>query len=267
MPRSAPASLSEPPARDGTQAIRRAGAMLKAVAKAGGEGAALAEVARAQGLPRSTAHRILKCLVDEGFLEQAGPGQPYRIGGLIHELGLTSASSAAEIAHWRRVVEAVAARTGVTCYLMRRSGVESVCLAQADGRGVMRFVPVEVGQRRLLGVGGGATALLAALPPDRIEQVIRAIAPQLAPWPRLTPASLRTAVKLVQRTGFAVSQGTVVPDGFGLGLAVPDDNGPPHLAISIAAHAALVTESAITAWKKVMAEEVQAALAMQRERQ
>ena len=255
MPASPPAS------RDGTQAIRRAGAMLRAVAKAGPDGATLADIARGEGLARSTAHRILKCLVDDGFLEQSADGRAYRIGGLIHELGLTSTSSAGEIARWRRVVEAVAARTGVTCYLMRRSGVESVCLAQVDGRGVMRFVPVEVGQRRLLGVGGGATALLAALPPERIEEVIRAIAPQLAPYPRITAAGLRAAVKLVHRTGFAVSQGTVVPDGFGLGLAIPDADGPPRLAISIAAHATTVTESAITGWKKVMTDEVQRALA------
>lgn len=247
--------VDEAKAADGTQAIRRAGAMLRAIAKAGAEGASLAEISRSENLPRSTAHRILRCLVDEGFVEQ-GEGKRYRMGGLIHELGLTSMSSAAEIARWRRVVDAVAARTGVTCYLMRRSGVEAVCLVKADGNAVLRFVPVDVGQRRLLGVGAGATALLAVLPAERIEQVIRAIAPQLARYPRLDADSVRAAVALVQRTGFAISQGTVVENGFGMGLALPDMGDPPHLALSIAAHATLVTESAIQSWKQVMAEEV-----------
>lgn len=239
---------------DGTQAIRRAAAMLRAIAKCGAHGATLAEIARAEELPRSTAHRILKCLTDEGFVE-ADEAKRYRTGPLVHELGLTSASSAVEVARWRRAVEAVAMRTGVTAYLMRRSGVEAVCLVKADGNAVLRFVPVDVGQRRLLGVGAGATALLAALPPERSEEVIDIVAPELGEFPRITASSLRRAVREVRRTGFAVSQGTVVANGFGLGLPLPE---APHLALSVAAHATLVTESTIAQWKKVMVEEVEA---------
>jgi len=241
---------------DGTQAIRRAGAMLKAIAKSGAAGASLAEIARSEDLPRSTVHRILKCLVEEGFVEQPGSDKRYQMGRLIHEYGLTSVSSSVEIARWRHVVEAVARRTGVTSYLMRRSGMEAVCLVKADGHSVVRFVPVEVGQRRLLGVGAGATALLAALDPEQMDQVIRSVGPGLAAYPRLDPDSLRAAVKLVKKTGFAISQGTVVDDGFGMGMAVPQPGGASHLAISIAAHASLVTESSIAAWKKIIAEEV-----------
>ncbi len=240
----------------GTQAIRRAGAMLRAIAKSGPAGATLAEVARAEDLPRSTVHRILRCLVEEGFLDFAHEGKRYRMGRLVHELGLSSVSSSVEVARWRHVVEAVARRSGVTSYLMRRSGLEAVCLVKVDGHSVVRFVPVEVGQRRLLGVGAGATALLAGLDAQRAEQVIGAIAPGLRAHPRLDIPHLRAAVKLVRRTGFAISQGTVVADGFGMGLAVPAADGEPHLAISIAAHASLVTESKIAAWKKILLEEV-----------
>lgn len=251
-PRRAGPSTAPAPA-DGTQAIRRAGALLRAVAKAGADGAPLSEVARATGLARSTAHRMLRCLLEEGFLEGAGADRRYRMGPLIYELGLTSASSAMEAARWRRVVDAVARRTGVTTYLMRRSGVESVCLVKADGHSVVRFVPVEVGQRRLLGVGAGATALLAAIPSASAEHVIGTIAPDLGPWPRITAASLRLAIDLARRTGFAISQGTVVDDGFGMGCTLP---GAPHLAISIAAHASLATESNVKQWRAAMSEEI-----------
>ncbi|MBP6899972.1 MAG: helix-turn-helix domain-containing protein [Burkholderiaceae bacterium] len=243
-----------PPA-DGTQAIRRAAALLRALAQsgAGGEGTSLAALARSQGLPRSTAHRMLGALVDEGFIERMPQGPGYRMGPLIHELGLTSASSLDDVARWHPVVEAVARQTGVTTYLMRRSGVEAVCLIKADGHAVMRFVPVEVGQRRLLGVGAGATALLAALAPAQLERVLASIAPGLAPYPRLSPQALREAVVLTRRSGFAISQGTVVDDGFGMGITIPDGTAPPRLALSIAAHATMVTESRIKAWKAVLA--------------
>lgn len=241
---------------DGTQAIRRAAFMLRWIAKSGPDGASLSDIARAYGLARSTAHRILKCLCAEGLVE-LDESKRYRTGPLIHELGLTSTSSAMEVARWRRVVEAVARRSEVTAYLMRRSGLEAVCLVKEDGNSVLRFVPVEVGQRRILGVGAGATALLATLPPERLAQVIAEIAPELTGYPRINAESLWTAVGQVHRTGFAISQGTVVENGFGLGMPLP---GLPHLAISIAAHASLVTESLIAKWKRVISEEVDASV-------
>lgn len=249
---------------EGTQAIRRAAAVLRALAKAGPEGATLAEVARACGLARSTAHRILGCLVDErlaGEPDERRHGRRYRMGELVHELSLAPSASTLEVAHWRPVVAAIARRTGATAYLMRRSGVEAVCLVKADSQALMRFVPVEVGQRRLLGVGAGATTLLAALDDAQCEQVIALVAPGLAPYPRLTPDSLRRAVRVARKTGFAVSQGTVVADGFGMGLAVPSAAGAPHLALSVAAHASVVTESVIEDWKRVLAQELRAGLA------
>jgi len=259
---TAPASTRDTRAADGggTQLIHRAAAVLRAVAKAGPEGATLAEVARGEALPRSTVHRILGALVAERLVAEPGAGKRYRMGELIHELSLAPSASALEVAHWRGAVAAVARRTGATAYLMRRSGVEAVCLLKADSQALVRFVPVEVGQRRLLGVGAGATALLAALDDVQCQQLIDLIAPGLQRYPRLDADSLRAAVRLTRQTGFAISQGTVVADGFGMGLAVPDVGGQPHLALSLAAHASMVTESVITEWKQVLAQEMAAAL-------
>jgi DNA-binding IclR family transcriptional regulator len=244
----------------GTQAIRRAATVLRALGKAGPEGATLAEVARTCDLARSTAHRILRCLVDERLAGEPGPDKRYRMGELVHELALAPSASMLEVAHWRPVVATISRRTGATAYLMRRSGVEAVCLVKADSQALMRFVPVEVGQRRLLGVGAGATALLAALDDAHCEQVIALIAPGLRPYPRLNPDSLRNAVRMARKTTFAVSQGTVVADGFGMGIAVPSASGAPYLALSIAAHASVVTESVIDEWKDILKQELKANL-------
>ena len=247
-------------ATSGTQAIRRAAAVLRALGKAGPEGATLAEVARNCALARSTAHRILRCLVEERLACEPGADKRYRMGELVHELSLAPSASALEVAHWRPVVATISRRTGATAYLMRRSGVEAVCLAKADSQALMRFVPVEVGQRRLLGVGAGATTLLAALDKEHCEQVIALIAPGLRAYPRLNEGSVRNAVRMTRKTGFAVSQGTVVADGFGMGVAVPSAGGAPYLALSIAAHSSVVTESVIGEWKRILAQELKAGL-------
>lgn len=252
--------LTDEATASGSQAIRRAAAVLRAIGKAGPEGSTLAEVARTCDLARSTAHRILRCLVDERLAAEPGVDKRYRMGELVHELALAPSASMLEVAHWRQAVAATARRTGATAYLMRRSGIEVVCLVKADSQALMRFVPVEVGQRRLLGVGAGATALLAALDDAHCEQVIALVAPGLRPYPRLNPDSLRNAVRMTRKTGFAISQGTVVADGFGMGIAVPSASGTPYLALSIAAHASVVTESVMDEWKGILAEELKSRL-------
>jgi len=260
MPSKSAAPTSTPPTdARGTQAIRRAAAILRHIAAAGAAGAPLADVARGQQLARSTAHRILRCLVDEGLVAQPEADKRYHLGHLLHELGLAQGASALEIAQWRPVVEAIAQRTGVTTYLMRRSGMEAVCVAKADGNSSLRFVPVEVGQRRLLGVGAGATALLAALPQAQVEEILRRIALGHRAYPRIDEAGVREAVRYAREHGLVISQGTVAENGFGMGRVIPDAQRLPTLAISIASHASHVTESAISRWKRVLEEEISAA--------
>lgn len=259
MPKKSPASVASSSADGGgTQAIRRAAAILRHIAAAGSAGAALAGVSRDQQLARSTAHRILQCLVDEGLAAQSSTDKRYHLGNLLHELGLAQGASAMEIAQWRPVIETIAQRTGVTTYLMRRSGMEAVCVAKADGHSSLRFVPVEVGQRRLLGVGAGATALLAALPQPQVEEILRLIALGHRAYPRLDEAGVREAVRYAREHGVVISQGTVAESGFGMGRVIPDMQRLPTLAISIASHASHVTESSVSLWKRVLEEEISA---------
>ena len=234
--------------------------------KANAQGISLADISRAESLPRSTAHRILKCLVEEGFVEHPANSRHFQMGGLAYELGLAVSRGVLDVARRRDVIDSVARRTGVTSYLMRRSGVEAVCLVKAEGTSVVRVIPVEVGQRRLLGVGAGATALLAALDAQTCDRVMEIITPSLRNHPRITVEVLRKAIKEARATGFAISQGRVVEESFGIGLIIPDANTTPSLAVSIAAHMSVVAEANIAKRKRILAKEVQAAVAHPKKR-
>lgn len=249
---------------DGTQAIRRATALLKAIARATPASISLAELSRSERLARSTVHRMLKCLQDEGLIVQPNGGLGYQMGPLVYELGLAAPSSALEVARWRETVDAVARRTGVTTYLMRRTGLEAVCLLKSEGRSLVRVIPVEVGQRRFLGVGAGATALLAALDDNTAETLIQLIAPELKNQPRFSADELRLSVQQTRRSGVAISRGRVVEQSFGLGMAIPQAEGPPTLAISIAAHLPAVTDTDTAQWSQIIRQEIAQALAVQK---
>lgn len=242
---------------DGTQAIRRAASILQRIARVTGDSApTLPEIAASEGLSRSTAHRILKCLVETDLAAYDSKTRRYEIGLLSYELGLAATAGAVDLAHWSRRVENIAHRTEATTYLMRRSGVEAVCIYKADGTSLVRVAPVKVGQRRYLGVGAGATALLAALDDNTVERTIAAIASELSQFSSLSPDTILASVSAVRQSGFAVSRGQVYSSVFGLGVAIPRLDHPAELAVSIAAHQADVSEPRIRAWKQIISEEL-----------
>lgn len=258
MARGGPSTVEEKV--DGTQAIRRAAAILRRIGQGDSQGVGLAAITEALQLPRSTTHRILKCLVDEGLVKHEQDRRRYVVGRLTYELGLAVTSEALEIAQWRGAVDRVAQRTGVTSYLMSRSGMEATCVLKTDGSAVIRVIPVDVGQRRFLGVGAGSTALLAALDPETSESIIRTIAPSLRGYPGLNEEVMRRIVGETRRTGFAVSKSNVVKDVIGIGMAIPKASGTPSLALSIAALASQTDERAVESWKQIIRQEINAVL-------
>jgi DNA-binding IclR family transcriptional regulator len=241
---------------DGTQAIRRAAAILRLIGQGSSQGIGLAAITKALNLPRSTAHRILKCLVEEGLVGHEPEKRRYVVGQLTYELGLTVTPDVLEITKWRAAVDRVAIRTGATSYLMSRSGMEVVCVHKAEGRSVIRAIPVEVGQRRFLGVGAGSTALLAALDDETVDRVLDAILPAIGDYPGLDEQTIRQIIERTRSTGFAVSVGTVYQDVVGIGRAIPKAGGPPSLAVTIAALASQANDRVVESWKQIMIEEI-----------
>ncbi|MBZ6078471.1 IclR family transcriptional regulator [Microvirga puerhi] len=245
---------------DGTQAIRRAAAILRRIGQGGSNGVKLGAITEALQLPRSTTHRILKCLVEEGLVRHEQDKRRYVVGRLTYELGLTVTHDTLEIAQWRIAIDRVAKRTGATSYLMGRSGIEATCLLKTEGSAMIRVIPVEVGQCRPLGVGAGSAALLAALDADTSEQVIQTIAPLLQSYPNLSQEAIRRIVTEARSTGFAVSKSNVVKDVIGIGMAIPMTEGTTYLALSIAALASQADHQTIENWKQIIREEIHAVL-------
>ncbi len=116
----------------------------------------------------------------------------------------------------------------------------------------MRVIPVEVGQRRPLGVGAGATALLASTTDSDADRILGIIAPYLERYSSLTLEQIRQNVRSARQTGLAESRGFVAEGVYGLGIAIPNQHGPATLALSLAAHQSIATEDRISAWKRSM---------------
>ncbi|MGX9964117.1 IclR family transcriptional regulator [Roseomonas sp. F4] len=227
------AGASAPP-RDGAQTIHRVAALLREIVAARGQAASLGALAAATGLARPTAHRMLQALVAEQMLAQEASARSYRPGPLLYELGLAAAPRLDLRALCRPSLERLAEQSGDSAYLTIRSGEDALCLDRCEGGFPIKALPLEIGNRRPLGVGAGALAVLAALPAEEAEA---ALARNAARFPRyrLTDARVREALEQARRDRYSVSTGRFVARYRGVAVPVPQHRGLPAASLSIVA--------------------------------
>ena len=219
----------------GTQSIDRAVQLLKNVATHNSAGLTLAQAARESGLKVPTVHRILASLCEHGLIAQKGPGKEYFLGQLAYELGLAANCQF----NVRELAGPVLARlsriTADTVFLTTRSGPDSVVLDRKEGSYPIKVLTQMVGERRPLGSTVAGVALLAALPPQEAEDVIRKNQPRLNRYGMLSEAVLRRMLERARALGYALNDGDVLPEVCGIGVAIPSRLGTPYAALSVVA--------------------------------
>jgi len=217
------------------QSLDRTLSILRALAAAGNARMRLTDIARASGLSKATATRLLAAMAGERLVEMHDDGKSWRLGPELVYLGLSASRhvSLARLA-WPHL-EWLAAETGDTCYLTMRSGDDSVCVERALGPYPIQAVTIDVGSRRPLGTGAGSLALLAALPQAEAEEIITRNEPRLEGYLNATSAMLREAVRTAQGRGHAYTESHLVGGVNAVGVAVLAPSGLPVAAVSIAA--------------------------------
>lgn len=222
----------------GTQSVQRAVAVLRHVALAA-DATRLSDIATALDIDITTAHRIVKGLCFEGMLRREAETRRYRLGRLVHELGLAATPHFPLRDLCRPTLEKLAARSGDSVFLVVRSGLDVVCLERVAGTFAIQAHTLDAGARRPLGVGAGGMAILMSLPDAEVERVIDANVARYAAWERLTPKRMRTLVRLSREHGFAINDEELMQGVGAIGIAFAatpaGGAGEPTLAaISIA---------------------------------
>ena len=214
--------------RHGVQAIARAGSVLRAL-EGSPEGLALGEIAAATELPKSTAHRIVGALIDEGLLAQAGDGRIGLGGGI------------ARLAAARR--EAFGERLRPVLLDLRRQLDETVDLAVLDGASA-RFVDQAPAPHRLraassigeafpLHCTANGKALLAAMPDSRVIALLAERLPELTPRTISSRAELLAELARVRKDGVAFDREEHTTGICAVGAAIADGADPAAAAISV----------------------------------
>jgi len=222
----------------GVQSIRRAFELLETLAEGGPM--SLSQLSAESGLPLTTVHRLTGTLVGLGYLRQPS-AKRYALGPRLIHLGERSGRRLTTwaVPHLTRLVDEL----GETANLAMLEGDEIVYVAQAPSQHSMRMF-TEVGRHVLPHCTAVGKALLAQLPPERVEGIVRRTGmPAQTEDTITTPARLAKELDVVRHQGFAIDDGEQEVGVRCVAVALAD--GSPRLALSVSGPAPRMTEDLV----------------------
>jgi DNA-binding IclR family transcriptional regulator len=223
----------------GTQAVQRAVRLLKAVSAARPE-RGLTELARAVGLNKTTAYRLLTALESEGLVERGPAAEGYRPGPELVALG-SRALGAAELRFAARTeLDALAQATLETATLEVLVGRDALILDEAVGRHVVGSLP-SIGTRWPAHATSTGKVLLAFLPDE--DRGARTAAPLARVTARTiaAPGALRRELLRVRERGYATSAEELEPGFVAVAAPVRGPDGRVVAAMSVGGPKARLT--------------------------
>jgi DNA-binding IclR family transcriptional regulator len=214
MPKQAP---------EGTQAVLRAIGLLKTFSH-DRPTLSLAELGKERGFSRTTAHRLLAALESEELVARDPVAGTYRLGPGVIALGAQAMTDNDLRAVVEPELKALAAETGETAMLDILAEGQMLILCEVQGRHIVT-VAAETGTIWPIHATSTGKALLAALPPERRRELIR------APLRRFTTSTITSVrallgeVETVSERGYATARGEIESDAAAVGAAVHDSHG------------------------------------------
>jgi DNA-binding IclR family transcriptional regulator len=194
----------------GTQLLDRTVSVIKLLGEVGERGARLAEIAENLGLKTPTAHRIVTALERHGLIERERATKRYRLGLALFALGAKAADGTGLRKLCRPALLKLAAETGDTVFLMARSGFNVICVDRQEGAYMLDSLTGHVGGQIPMGVGPASQAILAFLPEEEAEAIIKANAPLFRRYNGLTAARVRNQLPQVRSQRYALDDGDLV---------------------------------------------------------
>ena len=236
FPHAVRQDLSPPVETAGAQTLRRGLAVLRLLTRVGPGGLRMGEIGRRLELNKSTAIRLTRTLVDEGFVLHDHASGAYRLGPEAFAVGLAAEPSYELQRLAAPALRALALESGDTVFFTVLHGVESICLSRSEGDFPIRNQLVKPGDRWPLGVGAGSCAMLAALSDEDIGEILRRnAARRLAKFPGCTDAAIWRLVQETREQGYCFNPGMVLESSWAIGVPVYDANSRLVASLSLAA--------------------------------
>jgi DNA-binding IclR family transcriptional regulator len=163
--------MVKPFAESPSAAVERALAMLEAVALES-EGLTNAEISRKLNIPKSSASYILRTMETRGYVARDAESGKYRVGLKILSLsrGALDGRDVRSVA--LPIMRHLTQQTGLTCHLAVLDGPEAVYIEKVEPEGFIRM-DTWVGRRMRVHATSVGKAIVAHIPEERLEQIVR----------------------------------------------------------------------------------------------
>ncbi len=205
-------------------------------------------IARAVGLPRSTAYHLLGAMVDEGFVVHLPDEHRYGLGVAAFEVGSGYARQEPLQRISRKPLAALVDVTGHSAHLAVLHGRDVLYVVEERAPGRPPLV-TDVGVRLPAPLTASGRAILAALPAAQV----RALYPDRSAFVDRHgrgPASLsalRTLLTETRQRGYATEDGEVTPGFASVAAPVLDHNDHPVAGVAVTFPAGEVDDASVAA--------------------
>lgn len=229
-----------PKSNEGTASLEKALDVLEAVGNASA-GLSQAELGQRLGLPRTTLYRLLGTLVARGLLRRDPLRRVYCLGSRCLEYARSTYAMPDLVAAASVELRGLRDMTGETAYLAALDGLEVISLDRRDGAHPQRSHSA-IGERKPLHCTSQGKAILAALPAERRDALVREMT-----LTAVTPRSitdrrrLLAELKLTAQRGWSIDDEEIVPGVRCCGAPIVDPQGEVRGSVSVAGPAFRLT--------------------------
>ncbi|MFP4894028.1 IclR family transcriptional regulator [Paraburkholderia sp. EG304] len=229
---------------DGAQTLRRGLRILKVLARSQADGLGVSEIARRMDLTKTTAVRLTRTLLDERFVVQDPTTRRYRLGPEAYAVGLAAEPSYAIQRVAAPVLRSLALETGDWIFFTVRHGLEAICISRASANKQYPQSALRVGDRHPLGLGAGGLAILAAMPDEEVESILRANADRYgAVYTHMSADIVRKQITETRARGYAFIPGTLAPGFWGIAVPLLQEDGNPIAAMVLVSTPARLSDA------------------------
>jgi DNA-binding IclR family transcriptional regulator len=199
----------------GHRAARRALEIVECVAAASPTPTTLAELSRRIGMPKSSAHALVRTLDDEGYLERGSGG--YVVGQrLLRLLGTVPD----QLQRARPIMQSLVDDVGETAILGVRRNFNIVYVEEVEAPQFIRYV-APLGETRPLHCTSIGKIYLAAMPVDAASELLqRSQRRSFTVYTRTETEAIMAEMDAIRTQGFALNREESMPGVIGLGVPV-----------------------------------------------
>lgn len=206
-------------------------------------------IARALGMPKTTAHRSLQALHAAGWIEPDADERASWSLSIRAALAVGSAQRSTRRLHGAAfpIMEELRNTTGESVYLAVRDANTLALIERLDGRNPLAHA-WPLWQRGPLHATSLGKSMLAHLDPVELETCLNATLPRMTRQTKTDRTAIDAELAVIRERGFATSFRENWPNENGVGAAIRSSRGDPTAAISISAPIDRVSEAQCIDW-------------------